>query len=148
MGLIHGLICLLYSIIASVPVSFIMMGSFVYYLSSLCGSFTSYTHVIFTSGIVSFSSYYKFSKLYSHFEIATIGITQINNDRIWFRSCSSILSSTAIMSETKLSEREKSLIGLPYDAMKDRELVGLRLRARQLANRYNVRSLSLFQLPL
>ncbi|KAI5117111.1 hypothetical protein M0805_008230 [Coniferiporia weirii] len=39
-------------------------------------------------------------------------------------------------SET-LTERDKMVLGLPYDAMKDRELVGLRLRARALTKKYN-----------
>lgn len=37
-----------------------------------------------------------------------------------------------------LSEQEKMLKGLPYDAGRDKELVRLRLRARKLVKQYNV----------
>lgn len=39
-----------------------------------------------------------------------------------------------------LPERDKMARGLPYDAMKDKELIRLRLRARKLLKQYNVRS--------
>ena len=42
--------------------------------------------------------------------------------------------------ERNLTEKEKMVLGLPYDAMQDRELVGLRLRARKLLKAYNVSS--------
>ena len=40
-----------------------------------------------------------------------------------------------------LSEGEKMLLGLPYNAMQDMDLVRRRLRARKYLKAYNVRSI-------
>jgi hypothetical protein len=44
------------------------------------------------------------------------------------------MASTSVdrLAETTMSEREKMLAGLPYDAMKDADLVYGRLRAKRL----------------
>lgn len=51
------------------------------------------------------------------------------------------------MENENLSEREKSLRGLPYDPVVDMQLVKDRLRARQYTKKYNVNT-SIIVLPV
>jgi len=48
------------------------------------------------------------------------------------------------IAQQALSHRQKMMLGLPYDAMEDDDLVAGRLRARKYLKAYNVRIHNIF----